>query len=202
MHLYDSIYPHWHAHHHLGLLWRILLLLAFLLAAPFLAGCRHSEPAVAAAGAAITLSGSTLTAGRVPRESTCDGNDASPRLSWSAPPNGTQSLALTVSDPDASGGTFTHWVIFNLPPGSNGLPQGVPKRGQLSDGSLQGRNDFGKIGYGGPCPPHGNSHRYVFSLFALDRNLDAIAGSDRSQVESAMNGHILTRAELTARYDR
>lgn len=203
MHLYESIYPHWHAPHHFGLLWRILLLLAFLLAVPFLAGCHHSEPAVAAAeGTTITLSSKTLEDGRVPREYTCDGNDSSPPLSWSKPPDGTRSLALTVTDPDAPGGRFTHWVLFNLPAGSNGLPRGVPGEGELSDGSLQGRNDFGKLGYGGPCPPRGDSHRYVFTLFALDRTLDASAGSDRSQVESVMNGHVLANAELTARYGR
>jgi len=203
MHLYEPIYPYWHAHHLSGLLWRILLLLAFLLAIPFLAGCRHSEPAMAAAaGATITLSSTSLQDGEVPREYTCDGNDASPPLNWTAPPDGTKSFALTVTDPDAPRGTFTHWVLFNLPAGSNGLPQGVPRQGQLSDGSRQGRNDFGKLGYGGPCPPRGNPHRYVFTLYALDRSLDTMAGSDRAQVEGAMNGHVLAHAELTARYGR
>lgn len=203
MHLYPQIYPHWHSQHHLGLLWRILLLLAFLLAAPFLAGCRHSEPAVAAAaGATITLSSASLRDGKVPREFTCDGNDSSPPLNWTAPPNGTRSLALTVTDPDAPGGTFTHWVLFNLPATSNGLPQGVPGQGELSDGSRQGRNDFGKLGYGGPCPPRGTPHHYVFTLYAVDRALEATAGADRSQVEGAMNGHVLAHSELTARYGR
>jgi len=203
MHLYEPIYPHWHSHHHFGLLWRILLLLGFLLAVPFLAGCRHSEPAmVAAAGATITLSSTSLKDGKVPREYTCDGTDASPPLTWTAPPGGTRSLALVVIDPDAPGGTFTHWVLFNLPAGSGGLPQAVPMQGQLSDGSVQGRNDFGRLGYSGPCPPPGNPHRYVFTLFALDRTLDATAGSDPSQVESKMNGHVLARAEMTVRYSR
>jgi Raf kinase inhibitor-like YbhB/YbcL family protein len=203
MHLCEPITPHWHEHHYAGLLWRILLLLAFLLAAPFLAGCRHSEPAMAAvASATITLSSTSLQDGRVPREFTCDGSDASPPLKWTAVPNGTRSLALTVTDLDAPDGTFTHWVLFNMPAGSGGLPQGLPKDGLLPDGSRQGRNDFGKVGYGGPCPPSGNPHRYVFTLYALDSALDVNEGSSRSQVESAMNGHVLAQGEMTASYGR
>ena len=203
MHLCEPITPHWNEHHYAGLLWRILLLLAFLLAAPFLAGCRHSEPVVAAAaGATITLSSTSLQDGKVPRECTCDGDNASPALKWTAPPHGTKSFALTVTDPDAPSGTFTHWVLFNLPANRNSLPLGVPGQAQLSDGSWQGRNDFGKLGYGGPCPPRGNPHRYVFTLYALDRTLDVNDGSSRSQLENAMNGHVLARGELTARYGR
>ena len=205
MHLCEPITPHWHPHLDAGLIWRILLLLAFLLAAPFLAGCRHTEPTIAAAaglGATMTLSSTSLQDGKVPREFTCDGDNASPPLKWTAPPDGTKSLALTVTDPDAPSGTFTHWVLFNLPATSNSLAQGVPKQGQLADGSRQGRNDFGKVGYGGPCPPHGNPHRYVFTLYALDRALDLNDGSSRSRVESAMTGHVLARGELTARYGR
>lgn len=203
MHLCEPITPHMDFDHHAGLLWRILLLLGFLLAVPFLAGCHHSEPAVAAAtGAKITLSSTIFQDGKLPQECTCDGDNASPPLNWTAPPSGTRSLALTVTDPDAPSGTFTHWVLFNLPVTSNRLPGGVPKQGQLSDGSRQGRNDFGKIGYSGPCPPRGGPHRYLFTLFAVDRTLDATAGADRSQVESAMNDHILARGELTARYGR
>lgn len=203
MHLCEPITPHWNEHHYAGLLWRILLLLAFLLAAPFLAGCRHSVPAIAAAaGATITLSSTSLRDGKVPRENTCDGNDASPALQWTAAPNSTKSFALTATDPDAPGGTFTHWLLFNLPGSSNSLPQGVPKQGQLSDGSRQGRNDFGKVGYGGPCPPRGSPHRYVFTVYALDGAIDLIDGSSRSQVERAMNGHVLARGELTASYGR
>lgn len=203
MHLYEPIFPFRHVHIDYGLLLRILLLLAFLLAAPFLAGCHNSQPAVAAAASAtITLSSAGLVDGRVPRENTCDGGDASPSLNWTAPPPGTRSIALTVTDPDAPSGTFTHWVLFNLPANSNGLPAGVPKQGQLDDGARQGRNDFGNVGYGGPCPPHGAPHRYVFTLSALDRELELTPGAARSQVESAMNEHVLARGELTARYGR
>lgn len=203
MHLCEPITPHWNEHHHAGLLWRILLLLAFLLAVPFLAGCRHSEPAMAAAaGATLMLSSTSFPDGSVPGEFTCDGKDDSPPLNWTGPPHGTKSFALTVTDPDAPSGTFTHWVLFNLPASSDKLAQSVPKQGQLSDGSRQGRNDFGKTGYAGPCPPPGKPHRYVFRLYALDGALELNDGSSRSQLESAMTGHVLAEGELTARYGR
>jgi len=203
MHLYEPILPFKHVHFDAGLLWRILLLVALLLAAPFLAGCRHTEPAIAvASGAAITLSSTSLKDGRVPKEFTCDGEDKSPPLTWQAPPNGTRALALTLTDPDAPGGAFTHWVLYNLPANNGELSAGLPKQAELADGSRQGRTDFGKVGYGGPCPPPSKPHRYVFTIYALDRTLDVPAGATRSQVESAIQGHVLARGELTARYSR
>src|SRR5579872_5818392 len=117
MHLYEPILPFRHIHISIGFLWKILLLLALMLAAPFLAGCRHNEAVAIASGMVFTLSSASLQNGKVPREFTCDGNDKSPALSWTAPPNGTQALALTVTDPDAPGGAFTHWTLYNLPPG-------------------------------------------------------------------------------------
>jgi len=189
-----------------------LLFLALVFAAPIFAGCRHHDPpnppeareaaASAASPAALTLSSSSLQGGRIPKGSTCDGGDQSPSLAWSAPPAETRSLVLTVTDPDAPAGTFTHWVLYNLPANANGLPLNVPKQEQLADGSRQGRNDFGKLGYGGPCPPQGSTHRYFFDLFALDTNLDLPAGAMRAQVEDAMNTHVLARGKLVARYGR
>lgn len=203
MHLYEPILPFKHIHIDAGLLWRILLLLALLLAAPFLAGCRHHEAAMAAAsGAVLTLSSTSLQDGRVPKEFTCEGEDKSPPLSWGTPPSGTKEFALTVTDPDAPGGTFTHWVLYRLPANAAELPAGIPKQPELPDGSRQGKTDFGRVGYGGPCPPPGKPHRYVFTLYALDRNLDVPAGAMRWQVESAIEGHVLARGELTARYGR
>jgi Raf kinase inhibitor-like YbhB/YbcL family protein len=105
-----------------------------------------------------------------------------------------------VTDPDAR--TFTHWVLYNLPANANSLPANVPKQDQLSDGSRQGRNDFGKIGYAGPCGPRGSTHRYFFDLFALDSTLDLPAGATRAQIEDAMNTHVLARGKLMARYSR
>ena len=203
MHLYEPILPLRHFHVHSGLIWRILLLLALLFALPFLASCRHSQPAiVAAAGATISLSSAYLQDGRVPKEFTCDGEDKSPPLSWNAAPAGTKAFALTVIDPDAPSGTFTHWMIYNLPANNRELPADMPKQGKLANGALQGRNDFGKLGYGGPCPPPGTPHRYVFTISALDREPNLPVGATRAQLEEAMSGHVLGHGELTARYGR
>ena len=203
MHLYEPILPFRHFHISTGLLWRILLLLALLFAVPFLASCRHHEQAIAAAtGATLNLSSDSLKDGMLPKEFTCDGDDKSPALAWTHPPEGAKSLALTLIDPDAPGGTFTHWVLFNLPANINGLPEGVPKQGQLAHGGRQGKSDFGKVGYGGPCPPAGAAHRYVFTLYALDTELDVPAGAPRDHVEAAMTGHVVAKSELVGRYAR
>ena len=208
MHLSQSISPAAFFGNQAGLMLRILLLLALLLVAPFLAGCRHTDPPGpaaargAAANAALTLSSASLRDGKIPRDLTCDGADQSPPLAWTAPPAATKSLVLTETDPDAGGGIFTHWVLYNLPASANALPANVPKEEQLPDGSRQGRNDFGKIGYGGSCPPPGPAHRYFFDLFALDTILNVPPGATRAQVEDAMNTHVLARGKLMARYGR
>jgi len=139
---------------------------------------------------------------RIPAKYTCQGQDISPPLKWSQVPNETQSLALIVDDPDAPSGVFTHWVIFNLPPDSRELPEAVPAASQLPSGALQGKNDFGKIGYGGPCPPPGYPHRYRFTLYALDRHLELKAGSSKQQVLHTMEGHVLAQGQLTGTYQR
>jgi Raf kinase inhibitor-like YbhB/YbcL family protein len=107
-----------------------------------------------------------------------------------------------VDDPDALGGAFTHWVVFNLPAGSRGLPEAVSSGGQLPAGALQGENDFGKAGYGGPCPPPGPPHHYRFTLYALDITLDLSPGATVEQVLGAMRGHILAWGQLTGTYQR
>jgi len=139
---------------------------------------------------------------RIPVKYTCEGQDISPPLMWSEPPPGTQSLALIVDDPDAPGGVFTHWVLFNILPDSRELPEAVPTQAQLPSGALQGKNDFGRVGYGGPCPPHGRPHRYYFTLYALDRVLGLKAGVFKKQVLDAMKGHILVQGKLTGIYQR
>ena len=139
---------------------------------------------------------------KIPAKYTCQGQDISPPLKWNRVPNETQSLALIVDDPDAPSGVFTHWVIFNLPPDSRELPEAVPAASQLPSSALQGKNDFGKIGYGGPCPPPGYPHRYRLTLYALDRQLDLKAGSSKKQVLNAMEGHILAQVQLTGTYQR
>lgn len=139
--------------------------------------------------------------GMIPFLHTCDGQDISPELRWDAPPSGTQSLALIVDDPDAPGRTFVHWVLYDIPPEIRQLPQAVSDTATLSGGGTQGKNDFDKLGYGGPCPPSG-VHRYFFKLYALDRELELKSGATKAQLEAAMDGHILDQAELIGRYAR
>lgn len=139
--------------------------------------------------------------GMIPFLYTCDGQDISPPLSWGTPPTGTQSLALIVDDPDAPGRTFVHWVVYDIPPETRQLPQAIPSEPTLSGGGTQGKNDFGKLGYGGPCPPSG-IHRYFFKLYALDRELELKSGETKAQLEAAISGHILAMTELIGRYAR
>lgn len=139
--------------------------------------------------------------GLIPQKYTCDGEDVSPPLAWTDPPRETQSIALIADDPDAPRGTWVHWVIYDLPPDARELSEGVPPAETLPNGAKQGRNDFGKIGYGGPCPPRG-THRYFFKLYALDRKLGLPAGKTKQELLEAMRGHVLTEAQLMGRYAR
>jgi Raf kinase inhibitor-like YbhB/YbcL family protein len=155
------------------------------------------------AHASISMTSSAFSAGgAIPKKFTCDGPDLSPQLSWNAPPAGTQSFALIMDDPDAPVGTWVHWVLYDLPANVLELPEGVAKDEQLSSGARQGRNDFGKIGYGGPCPPGSKPHRYFFKLYALDTKLGLRAGATKADVERAVKGHILAQAELIGKYGR
>ena len=149
----------------------------------------------------VVKSGSFTEGGTIPQRYTCDGADVSPGLTWAGAPEGTQSLALIADDPDAPVGTWTHWIIWNIPPG-NALPEAMPKTDTLIDGSRQGRNDFKRIGYGGPCPPPGKAHRYFFRLYALNAKLDLKAGASRADLEHAMKGRVLAQAELMGKYGR
>jgi Raf kinase inhibitor-like YbhB/YbcL family protein len=138
----------------------------------------------------------------IPKQHTGDGADRSPPLRWSEPPTGTSSLALICDDPDAPRGTWVHWVLFNLPAQSRELEEGVPTEGVLGNGAKQGKNDFGQVGYGGPAPPGGKPHRYFFKLYALDTVLDLPVGSSRTQLENAMQGHVLAEGQLMGTYQR
>jgi len=137
----------------------------------------------------------------IPRKYTCDGEDISPPLLWGDPPQGTQSFALIADDPDAPMGTWVHWVLYNLSAESRALPEAVPPDADLPDGSRHGQNSWGRLGYGGPCPPSG-THRYFFKLYALDRVLDLAAGASKEQLLQAMEGHILAQTELMGLYTR
>ena len=134
----------------------------------------------------------------IPRVHTCDGEDVSPPLEWSGVPSDAAELALVVEDPDAPGGTFVHWVLWGLGAGQPGLG-----RGQVPAGAREGRNDFGRIGWGGPCPPRGSDpHRYVFTLLALSDPLAVEAGAPVDTVKRATEGMVLAEGRLTARYGR
>ena len=137
----------------------------------------------------------------IPRRHTCDGDDVSPPLSWTGVPAEAASLALISDDPDAPMGTWSHWVIYSIPPGETGLPESVPPERSISSGAKQGTNDFRKIGYGGPCPPSG-THRYFFKLYALDAKLKLDPGATKAQLENAMKGHIIAQAQLIGTYKR
>jgi Raf kinase inhibitor-like YbhB/YbcL family protein len=133
----------------------------------------------------------------IPRAHTCDGEDRAPALAWSGAPPKTSAFALIVHDPDAPRGDWVHWVVFDLPRTTRSLRSGAGP-----DGGTEGTNDFGKTGWGGPCPPPGSAHRYVFELYALDAPIGLPAGSSRDDVQRAMKGHVLGRASLVGRYAR
>src|SRR5262245_58552752 len=138
----------------------------------------------------------------VPVRHTADGPNVSPALEWTGAPVATKSFALLCDDPDAPRGTWVHWVLFNLPPDTTSLPEGVPAEKTLSSGARQGTNDFRTIGYGGPAPPAGKPHRYFFKLRALDTLLDLKEGVTKKDLVAAMEGHILAEAQLMGTYKR
>lgn len=137
----------------------------------------------------------------IPVKYTCDGDNVSPPLSWKGVPKGASSLALICDDPDAPGGTWVHWVLYNLPPEERGLPEGVPSKEVLENRARQGRNDFRKIGYGGPCPP-GGTHRYFFKVYALDAEAGLEPGATKAQLLEAMKGHVIGKGRLMGEYKR
>lgn len=147
-------------------------------------------------------SGAFPPGGQIPVAFTCDGANISPPISWSAVPQGTAAIALLFTDPDAPSGTFVHWVVYNIPPGTGGLSAGTPGGNILPAGSLQGTNDMGRAGYGGPCPPGGKPHHYHFTVYALDTPLNLPGTRDGRMLEGAMAGHILARGEITGLYQR
>ena len=141
--------------------------------------------------------------GEIPRKYTCSGENVSPPLTWSGVPPQARSLALIVDDPDAPGGTWTHWILWDLPAAATSLPEGVPTNQEsLPSGARQGKNDFGRIGYGGPCPPPGRPHRYFFRLYALGAAADLKSGASRGELESAIKPHVLAQAEWMGLFKR
>lgn len=138
----------------------------------------------------------------IPSRHTCDGEDESPPLTWAGVPVGTESLALILEDVDSVKGVWSHWVLYDVPPDVNSLRAGVPPSRSLSWGGIQGRSDFGDIGYGGPCPSDGKAHRYVVRLYALDEWLGLPPGATREEVLAATEGRVIEKAELMGRYKR
>ena len=153
---------------------------------------------------AFSLSSTAFKDGAaIPIKHTCDGADVSPPLAWSGAPQGTQGFALIADDPDAPAATWVHWVLYNLPAGTSELPENIAKVESLDlGGARQGRNDFRRPGYGGPCPPPGPAHRYFFKLYALDAPLKLKAGAQKKDVEAALHGHVLATAQLVGTYAR
>jgi Raf kinase inhibitor-like YbhB/YbcL family protein len=151
----------------------------------------------------LELSSSAFHEGKpIPERYTGDGKDISPPLQWTDPPVGTKCFALIADDPDAPRGTWVHWVLFNLPPETRSLVEGVPKKETLANGAQHGTTDFGGVGYGGPAPPKGKPHRYFFKLYALDDVLKLPAGATKADVETAMKGHVLAEAQVMGTYQR
>ncbi len=140
--------------------------------------------------------------GRIPNVYTCMGKDISPPLLWEDVPSLTQSFVLIADDPDAPLGTWVHWVVYNIPKSARSLPEGVPPIERLSDGTIQGKNDFGNIGYGGPCPPPGKPHRYFFALYAIDRTLTLPLGLTKKEVLNKIKDFILEDAKFYGVFSR
>ena len=178
------------------------VLLVGVLVSPTLAVDRsHAEEAMP-----LTITSTVFThEGEIPPKYACQGEDLAPPLQWDGVPEGTKSLALIVDDPDAPDPaaprmTWVHWVLYNLPPDSGGLPEAV-NAAQLPAGTMEGKNDWGRTGYGGPCPPIGR-HRYFHKLYALDSVLPDLKQPSKSALEAAMQGHVLEKAELVGTYQK
>lgn len=151
----------------------------------------------------ITIRSSAFADGQpIPSKYTCDGEDVSPPLSWDRAPEGSKSLVLISDDPDAPGGTWEHWLLYDLAATTRDLPEAVPAKEVVLNGAKQGRNDFEQIGYRGPCPPPAGAHRYYFKIYALDRELSLKAAALKNEVEKEINGHILAEGKLMGVYKR
>jgi len=150
----------------------------------------------AAGGAKMKITSSAFQeGGNIPSKFSCDGANTSPPLQISGVPSEAKSVVLIADDPDAPSGLFTHWAVWNISPQTSTIAEGSTPKG------VQGTNDFGRSGYGGPCPPSG-THRYYFKIFALDRELDLPFGAKRSQLDGAMKDHVIAQGELMGRYSR
>lgn len=152
---------------------------------------------------ALTIESSAFAnGGEIPKQYSCEGRNISPAFSWSGVPEQARSLALIVEDPDAPMGTWTHWTMWGISTSVHELPEGMPRTATTEFGARQGRNDFNEIGYGGPCPPPGRSHRYFFRLYALDTVPDLKEGAGRRDLEVAIKRHVLAETAWMGTYKR
>jgi Raf kinase inhibitor-like YbhB/YbcL family protein len=140
--------------------------------------------------------------GTIPTQYTCEDENISPPLEWHSLPGRVESLVLICDDPDAPRGVWSHWVLYDIPADRDGLPQDFASAERTDKDGVQGRNDFGDLGYGGPCPPQGSEHRYYFRLYALDSKLGLPPGANRHQVLEQLEEHVVDRTELIGRYAR
>jgi Raf kinase inhibitor-like YbhB/YbcL family protein len=191
--------------------WRFAVALCCVLLSPILfapaASCgspaANSAEGGGAAASGFQIESAAFTQGAtIPTRYTCSGENISPPLTWTDPPAGTRSLALIVEDPDAPAGTWTHWVVYNLPAKTRSMDPNLPKGNTLPNGGLQGITSFGSAGYGGPCPPPGPAHRYFFRLYSLDTVLNLKPAATKKDVLQAMKGHILAQAEVMGLFKR
>ena len=184
---------------------QIALLLAVLVVfSPIVVACAGEAPQTQEeVMMTLSLSSTAFKEGdMIPVKYTCDGQNISPPIIWDEPSWKTEAFALIVDDPDAPGGVFTHWVLFNIPGDVRQLEECILAQEQLQNGALQGKNDFGRIGYDGPCPPRGSIHRYRFTVYALDKLLELKSGSSKKQLLDAMKGHTLAQGQLIGTYHR
>jgi len=182
---------------------RITFSLASFVGAAVALLANAEPPKASAASASLTVTSSAFQGGsNIPAKYSCEGANVSPALEWSGTPAMTKSLALICDDPDAPAGTWTHWVLFNLPASTTSLPEKMDPAATLPNGAKQGTNDFQKTGYGGPCPPPGKPHRYFFRLYALDTELALKPGATRKEVLHAMEHHIVAEGQLMGTYQR
>ena len=180
----------------------MLLMLLFLSCASRQPTAQAPSPTPKVDKAEMKLTSTAFKEGQpIPRTYTCDGVNISPPLEWSGVPKTTKTVAIIADDPDAPAGTWVHWVVYNLPADNIGLVENLPATEKLAAGGFQGKNDFEKIGYGGPCPPSG-THRYFFKIYALDSELPLKAGATKAELMKAMEGHVVLQGQLTGTYGR
>lgn len=168
----------------------------------FFCSCQNNNKSNSSGGKLMKITSSAFDEGAmIPEKYTCDGINISPPLKWSNAPVGTRTYVIICDDPDAPGGTWVHWVLFNLPANLKELSEGIPAVEKLPNGAWQGINDFGKTGYSGPCPP-GETHRYFFRIYALSEELKIETVKTKAALLKAMEGHILSKGQLIGMYKR